>query len=327
MARLPRLHPRLLRTGAASPPLAGRQASPGPRHPGRSRRNQWPLWQRAMVLHQAALPRSPLPRPPHRPLPRPPGRRRPLRHLRPPRPRFRSRRPRHGQGRPRPSGARLSPARGKGKDRAPLLVPGRAPVVRRARARGPVTTPTARPRPGWGWRPVPQHRRVPASRARPPGARLARVGQAARGPAVAPGGRPPRMWPAPAARGPAGHGPARATCRRARQPAAVGQAAARAAAAPVPVPVPAVAVAVPARARVQAAVAAVHPGRAVSAAVAAGAPVVRAAVAAAAPRARSAVPAGGRRAAASRVSSGARSSTTCRPRRSAACRSRAATGR
>ena len=90
----------------------------------------------------------------------------------------------------------------------------------------------------------------------------------------------------------------------------------------VPAPVPVAGVA-PVRAALAPAA---RRGPVVSAAVAGG-PAVAADVAAVARRARSGAPAGGRRAAASRVSSGARSSTTCRPRQSAACRSRAATAR
>jgi hypothetical protein len=333
MARLPRLHPRTARTGGLRPRPASQQARPGRRHLCRSRRNQWPLGPRAMARHRGALPpRSPLRQRPHRTLRRSPRQRHRHRHLR-----FRSRRPRSGRGRPHRSGAPPSPARGRdraprargrdralpapGRDRAPPA-PGPARVARPGQARVLATTPTARPRPGWAWRPA-RPRPGPVSPARLPGAPAARPVLVARGQVPAVPGRRLRMSRGQAARVPAVPGPAQATCRRARRAVAAVPVARG-----VAVPVARVAAHVPVAGAALVGAAPVpvaRRGPVVSAV--AGVPAVPAAVAAVARRARSGAPAGGRRAAASRVSSGARSSTTCRPRRSAACRSRAATGR
>ena len=235
-----------------------------------------------------------------------------------------------GAGRPaRASRAPAQPAAGRAARRRPVRVPVRRGPAPRARARGPATTLTARPRPAWGCpsagRPAParQDRPIPVAGPRP-GGRVA-PGPRAADPAVP--ARP--TCSGPVAPVPAARGRARAACRRVRGPggpgrggpggpgrggpggAGAGPARAEPAAAPV-------------RALARAAAPAVPPGPVWAAAVAVPA---AAGVAAAAPRARSGVRAGAPRAAASRASSGARSSTTCRRPRSAASRSRAGTAR
>jgi hypothetical protein len=208
--------------------------------------------------------------------------------------------------------------------------------------RGRVITRSARPRPGWV---QPAEARVQASLVRPDRAHLlvpVPVRPVSRPAALA----VPAVLAAPAVRD------RKVSVRRvAGQPAVPVTRAGRAVRAPVvrvraraacrhgPSPGAAVPAAVPADLVVAVASA---PGRAavvavlvVAAAVAQARRVpgpvqpgqVPAAVAVAAPRAPSAVQAGAHRAAGSRRSSVVKSSTTCRRRQSAACRSRAATGR
>src|SRR6516164_839640 len=111
----------------------------------------------------------------------------------------------------------LSPAHGR--DRA-LPAPGQARVARPGQGRVPVTTPTARPRPGWAWRPARPRPGNPASPAWPLGGPAAPPPLGARGPAPAVPAPHPRMRRGPAVPGPAVPGLVPATCRRARRVAA-----------------------------------------------------------------------------------------------------------
>ena len=235
--------------------------------------------------------------------------------------------------------------------RGQLARPGRllACRARPGQVRGRAITRSARRRPAWGRR-----REVPG-RARPVRrpAGVRRPSPASQAPAKAPGrvARPVRAHRAcpdarvrlrgRAGRGLAGLVPAPAACRPGRSaaadpaaslgrvvPAVQEERAAVAALAPAP-GLAAAAVAVPARAPVAAPVAV--PARAAASGLEAEGSGLRvpAAVAAAgaAPRVLSGAPADARSAAGSRSVSVVRSSTTCRRRRSAACRSRAGTAR